>query len=198
MHATRVFVAAILLIGTSVPSLADWRQEISPYDRDRLAHFADSRASGLEEVDSGASQADRNVIHGVLDPGVRPISAQELTGTWRCRLMKLGGLAPAIVYTWHTCRFRDTPNGLFFEKVTGTQRFSGYADPEGQHFILLAGMSVRDEEQHPYSGSGRGFGANATPNDYVGVVSAIGSNHARIEFPYPVIESVFDVIELQR
>jgi hypothetical protein len=59
-------------------------------------------------------------------------------------------------------------------------------------------MTVRDEKQHPYSGGGTGFGAIATPNDYVGVVSSIGSNRARIEFPYPVIESVFDVIELRR
>lgn len=112
--------------------------------------------------------------------------------------MKLGGLEPAIVYGWQNCRFRNTPNGLYFEKLTGTQRFSGYADPDGDRFILLAGMSVRDEGQNPYSGGGTGFGAIATPNDYVGVVSSIGPNRARIEFPLPVIESVFDVIELQR
>lgn len=198
MNATRLFLAAFLVAGTAAPALADWQQEISSYDRGRLANFDQARAAGLGEADAGASPIDRNAIHGVLDPQSRPISAQELAGNWRCRLMKLGGLEPAIVYGWQNCRFRNTPNGLYFEKLTGTQRFSGYADPDGDRFILLAGMSVRDEGQNPYSGGGTGFGAIATPNDYVGVVSSIGPNRARIEFPLPVIESVFDVIELQR
>ena len=74
--------------------------------------------------------------------------------------MKLGGLEPAIVYTWHDCRFTSTSEGLFFEKLSGTQRFSGYADEDGARFILLAGTSVRDEKQRPYSGGGLGFGCS--------------------------------------
>ncbi len=198
MHATRLFAAAILLIGTAAPSFAGWQDNITPYDRQRLADLETARALGLGAADAGASPEDRAAIHGVLDAAAGPISAQELTGNWRCRLMKLGGLEPAIVYTWHDCRFTSTSKGLFFEKLSGTQRFSGYADEDGARFILLAGTSVRDEKQRPYSGGGIGFGASATPNDHVGVISSIGDRHARIELPLPVIESLFDVIELQR
>ena len=198
MHATRLFAAAILLIGTAAPSFAGWQDNITPYDRQRLADLETALALGLGAADAGASPEDRAAIHGVLDAAAGPISAQELTGNWRCRLMKLGGLEPAIVYTWHDCRFTSTSKGLFFEKLSGTQRFSGYADEDGARFILLAGTSVRDEKQWPYSGGGIGFGASATPNDHVGVISSIGDRHARIELPLPVIESLFDVIELQR
>jgi len=198
MHATRLFAAVLLLIGSAAPSFAGWQDNITSYDRQRLADLDQARALGLSAADAGASPEDRNAAHGVLDAVAGPISAQELTGDWRCRLMKLGGLEPAIVYTWHNCRFTSTSKGLFFEKLSGTQRFSGYADADGVRMILLAGTSVRDEKQRPYSGGSEGFGASATPNDHVGVISSVGDRRARIELPLPVIESLFDVIELQR
>ena len=46
------------------------------------------------------------------------VSERELIGTWRCRTMKLGGISPAVVYSWFRCRMRHTRNGLFFEKLT--------------------------------------------------------------------------------
>jgi hypothetical protein len=62
----------------------------------------------------------------------------------------------------------------------------------------LGELTVKTEKQKPYSGGNEGAGAPATSGDAVGVVSSIGRGHARIEFPYPVIESDFDVIELKR
>jgi hypothetical protein len=198
MHATRLFAAILLLIGSAAPSFAGWQDSITSYDRQRLAALDQARTLGLSAVDAGASPIDRNAAHGVLDAVAGPILAQQLSRNWRWRLMKLGGLEPAIVYTWHACRFTSTPKGLFFEKLSGTQRFSGYADADGARMILLAATSVRDEKQRSYSGGSEGFGARATPNDHVGAISSIGAGRARIEFPYPVIESLFDVIELQR
>ena len=51
---------------------------------------------------------------------------------------------------------------------------------------------------HAYSGSGASYGAVQTPDDEIGLLSGIGPGHARIELPYPVQESAFDVIELRR
>ncbi len=90
----------------AVPATADWREEIKFFDQERLAALAESRAQGLAEVDAGASAADHAAIHAVLDPPPRPITAQDLTGTWHCRTMKLGRLTPAMVYDWFACRFR--------------------------------------------------------------------------------------------
>jgi len=199
MTPTRIALTAALLAAIATPTLAQWQGQITDFDRERLFRLAESRAAGLAEVDAGAPPADRTIIDGVLGPLSSPISAQELTGTWRCRLMKLGGISPSIVYGWQTCRFRQTADGLYFEKLTGTQRFSGFADPDGAGgFVLLAAMTVRDEPQRHYSGATPGAGAAATPNDAVGVITGIGPSHARIEFPWPVIESTFDVIELVR
>ena len=54
------------------------------------------------------------------------------------------------------------------------------------------------EPMHAYSGSGASVGAVQTPDDEIGLLSGIGAGHARIELPYPVQESAFDVIELRR
>ena len=49
----------------------------------------------------------------------------------------------------------------------------------------------------PFSYAGFPFPA-ATPDDQIGILTAIDSRHARLEMPYPVQESTFDVLELKR
>ncbi|MCH8858334.1 MAG: DUF4893 domain-containing protein [Proteobacteria bacterium] len=203
MHTPFVLALAVLAAGFGIPALvvpaaAGWREEITLFDQERLAALAESRAQGLAEVDAGGSTADRAAAHAVLDPTPRPITAQDLTGTWRCRTMKLGGLAPAMVYDWFACRFRQTPGGLYFEKLTGTQRISGYADPHDGGFILLGAWTVGDERPKPYSGASPGVGTYTSSRDAAGAITGTGVGRARIEFPYPAIESTFDVIELVR
>ncbi len=153
----------------------------------------------MAEAERGAPKKDLNEIHAVLDAQSRPISAHELTGAWQCRTMKLGGLTPDIIYTWFRCSVRETKGGLYFQKETGTSRISGYLEPyDGGRFVLLGELTVKNERPKPYSGGNAGEGAPTTSGDAVGVVSAIGAGHARIEFPSPVIESFFDVIDLKR
>jgi hypothetical protein len=57
---------------------------------------------------------------------------------------------------------------------------------------------VKGEPERHYSGNGASVGVPATPDDAVGVMTSIGPGHARVEFPYPVQESTFDVLELKR
>ena len=64
--------------------------------------------------------------------------------------------------------------------------------------VLLGANTVKGEPERHYSGNGASVGASATPDDAVGVMTSIGPGHARVEFPYPVQESTFDVIELKR
>ena len=138
-------------------------------------------------------------IHAVLDPAPEAIGEGALAGRWRCRTIKLGGLTPDVVYSWFNCRISHRDGGLFFEKVTGSQRVAGVLYPrEDGGYVLLGAASVGNEPPHRYSGNHESAGAEATPDDAVGVLSATGTNHARIEFPYPVQESTFDVIELKR
>ena len=175
---------------------AGWQEDATPFDANRLSKLDESRAKGLAEAQAGS---DMTTIHAVLDPAPEATGEGALAGKWRCRTIKLGGLTPDVVYSWFNCRISHRDGGLFFEKITGSQRVAGMLYPrEEGGYVLLGATSVGNEPPHRYSGNHGSAGAEATPDDAVGVLSSLGANRARIEFPYPVQESTFDVIELKR
>lgn len=189
-------VLALALAALASSARAGWQDEASAYDANRIAKLDEARAKALSEAQSGADIA---VIRAVLDPAAQPASAEALTGAWRCRTMKLGGVTADIVYSWFRCRIAERDGSLRFEKLSGSQRLSGTLYPnDAGGFVLLGAWSVKGEPPHRYSGNHAGIGAPATPDDAVGVLSSTGPSSARVEFPYPVQESTFDVIELKR
>jgi Domain of unknown function (DUF4893) len=190
---TALIAAALLAAGAAQ---AGWQDQASPYDANRLSRLEEAKAKALGEAQAGSDMA---TIHAVLDPAPLQVSAGALKGGWRCRTIKLGGMTPDVVYSWFRCRVRETGGGLLFEKISGSQRVSGYLYPhESGGYVLLGAMTVNGEKQHAYSGNGASVGAEATPDDAIGLLVGTGANSARIEFPYPVQESTFDVIELKR
>ena len=198
MRATFALVG-FLIAATAAPAIAGWENDVSPFDRQRLANLDKSRAEALAEAEAGGNRADLRAIRGALAGGRHDISAGELTGTWRCRTLKLGGMTPSKVYAWFTCRVRKTRHGLFFEKVGGAWRVAGYLKPyNGRGWVVLGSITDGNERQKPYSGGTQGAGAPMTSNDAVGVITKAGKGRVRIEFPEPVVESHFDIIEMRR
>jgi Domain of unknown function (DUF4893) len=199
MRAIHPFAVLILVLGLSAPAWAqDWRTEISDFDRGRLDQLSESKAKGLAEAEQGAPAGDLEIIHALVDADGAGVSDNEILGGWQCRTIKLGGMAPDVIYSWFRCRVRNTRNGLYFEKVTGTQRISGYLDEYNDGYLLLGSWTVGHERPKPYSGGNAGAGAPTTHTDAVGVLTALDARHLRIEFPYPFYESTFDVMELKR
>ena len=190
-----LFLACAFAIAASAAQ-AGWRDVASPRDAERLGQLQESKEKGMQEASAGPDMA---VIRSVLDPASQPVSGGEARGAWRCRTIKLGGITPSVVYSWFACRISDRGGHLFFEKVSGSQRISGWLYPDQSGgLVLLGANTVNGEPQRRYSGGGASAGASATPDDAVCVLTAIGPGHARIEFPYPVQESTFDVLELRR
>ena len=189
--------AAALLVLLSVPVFAGWQDEAAPSDIQRLAQLAESRSKGLAEAQA-AAPADLAAIQSLLQSGAVPASPRALTGKWRCRTLKLGGLTPAVVYSWFSCRITDKGGTLSFEKLTGSQRTSGRLYADGEGFVYLGASYVTGEKPHPYSGNHAGAGSDTTPDDEIGRLSLLYDGRARIELPYPTRESTFDVIELKR
>ena len=191
-----------LLIGLSFlacsPAFAGWQDEASAFDRGRLAKLDESRAKGISESAGGNGSGDASAIHETLDPAAQSASPSALAGAWRCRTIKLGGMTSYVVYSWFACRVSDNGGTLSFRKISGSQRTSGTLYPEGDGFVYLGASTVNGERPHAYSGAGASAGAPATPDDQIGMLSMIGDNHARLELPYPLQESTFDVIELRR
>ncbi len=181
----KIILAALML---SVPAAAQagWRDQASSFDQGRLARLDESRARGMAESDGAAS--------GVLNA---PVTGGAVAGDWRCRTIKLGGMTRSMAYSWYRCRITDRGGVLAFEKLSGTQRMAGLLYPDGAGYVYLGASWVKGEHPHRYSGGGAAFGARATPDDQIGRLVATAGG-ARLEMPYPLQESVFDVIELRR
>lgn len=190
-----ILEAALIALFVSTAAQASWQDEVSRFDQQRISKLDEARSKGLSEASRGGDMA---AIHEALDPNPAQISGDALTGTWRCRSMKLGGMTPSIVYTWFTCRISNRGGGLFLEKVTGTQRTAGFLYPDANGFVYLGASSAKNEPPHRYSGNGASAGAGATPDDQIGLLTASSARAARVEFPYPVQESTFDILELRR
>ena len=189
-----LLVLAALCVATEAS--AGWQDEASAFDANRLAKLDEARAKGLSEAQAGR---DIGLIHAVLDAEAKPASARALEGDWQCRTIKLGGMSADIVYSWFRCRIGQHGDRLYFSKLNGTQRLNGILFPhEAGGFVLLGALSAKGEPPHRYSGNGPTAGASATPDDAIGLLQATGRSSARIEFPYPVQESTFDIIELRR
>ena len=197
MRKIEVFAFATLLL-VSTPAIAGWQDQVSPFDAKRFAYLDKSRAKGLDEAMRGAPAEDLAVIHSVLDAEAVSASPDALAGNWRCRTIKLGGITPDVIYTWFRCRISERGGALYFEKLTGSQRTSGFLYGEGQGFVYLGASYVTGEKPHAYSGNGAEAGAGATPDDQIGLLSLLSDGRARLELPFPLQESHFDVIELRR
>jgi len=202
MRRAKTFEGAAIALGLALlttPAFAGWQDAASAFDANRLAKLSESKAKGLAEAEHGASASDLAIIHGVLDAAPTQASDRELEGNWRCRTIKLGGMTPDVIYGWFRCKISDDGGALRFRKVSGSQRANGtlYSDQSGA-LVYLGASNVANEPEHHYSGGGNSAGAPATPDDQIGLLISTGQNSARLELPYPVQESTFDIIELRR
>jgi Domain of unknown function (DUF4893) len=179
-----VLIAAAILI--PVAAQANWTDEASSYDQMRLARIDEARSRGLAESDGAAQEALR-----------APSTGGSITGNYRCRTIKLGGMTPSKTYSWFHCRVFESGGALRFEKTSGSQRMGGTLYADGDRYVYLGASWVKGETPHRYSGNGAWAGAAVTPDDQIGQMTATAGG-ARLEMPFPVQESTFDVVELRR
>lgn len=191
-----LFATAAVLAASAAH--AAWEDHATPYDVDRIKRLEQSRSAGIDEASQGSAR-DVAAIHSVMDRSTRSASIGELSGHWRCRSMKLGGMERTRVYGWFNCSIGEQNGRAYFTKGSGTQHFGGALYDNGSGgYVLLAGMNIARASNAMYSGGRAYLGADTTPSDAVGLLSSTGPRTARIEFPWPAQESLFDVIELKR
>ncbi len=194
----KVIFAGLALLALTGVARADWRDQVSPQDVERLAHLNDAREDALDQARHRGGHGDARAIDGVFDPAPRSIPEQALAGAWHCRQIKLGGMTGYYVFDWFTCRITHVNGGLWFEKA-GTQRMAGYLHPQEGMWVYLGAQSAKGEPIHRYSGRAASAGEDFNPDDQVGVLVGIGNNHLRLDLPSPgTQESDFDAIELVR
>jgi hypothetical protein len=199
MRRVGVFAAAAAFAVCTTAAQAGWRDVASKFDQQRLARLDEARTKAMGEAGHGASARDLSIIRSVMDATGEATAVSSLLGNWRCRTIKLGGIAPDVIYSWFRCRIAMKGGGPYLEKLTGTQFTNGYLYPHDDgRFVYLGASSVTGEPRHAYSGNGASAGAAATPDDQIGLLSKIGPGHLRLEMPFPLQESTMDVLELKR
>ena len=121
------FPVLILALLAASPAAATGEIEslITDSDRERLASYETTREQALEEARAGGSPQDRATLDQVVAPEAMSWADFDITGEWKCRTIKAGGLAQLVVYGWFACRVTDDGSGLTLQKLTGSQKTKG-------------------------------------------------------------------------
>lgn len=199
----RAAAALVLALAIGMPATAQQAGDESvfmrPDDHQRLAALDQTAGAALRGAFAAGAPGDLEVLADALTGA--PLSAAEarglLAGDWSCRMIKLGGGLPIVIYQPFRCR-ADAEGG--FEKLSGSQRTRGRIHPADDRLIYL----------------GTGFVAGETPVDYedlpetvdpaaqpqlmpeAGLVEITAPDRGRIIFPRPYLESDLNLLVLRR
>lgn len=175
--------------------LRDWRTIVTAVDRDRYDRLGAAWSLALRQARRQRGSGDLVSTGDLIDPDAGRPSVIPPVGDYRCRTVKLGSQGGEdglgyVVYSWFACRIEQTPAGLKFTKLTGSQRPSGLLFPENDRRMILLGSMALAEE--PPANSYR----QRPDRDLIAVLERIGVRRWRLALPWPQNESNLDVIEL--
>lgn len=192
----RATLAMILALAAAAPALADGDLpgKLSADDRQRLETFDSVRGEAIGAARDSDDKAAVATLEQILSGKPQAIrGATDLAGSWRCRVAKLGGTLPLVVYDWFRCRITDDASGLRLDKVSGSQRTAGtFYDGANPDRLTYVGTSY-----YGYEGKPKPYGKDAERGQ-VAYLVRVGPDRLRLEFPSPRFESQFDIMELQR
>ena len=198
-----LFAAAFLLVTTSAFAVAplDWRSQATTLDLDKLERYEDAVTKGMMESRvAGEENGSYNELVRVMEAETRAADPEKLKGQWNCRTIKAGGpFAGFVVYGWFRCAVVEKEGRLFFEKLTGSQRQSGflYERDEKSWVLLAAPNEGHSGPVRAYSGPEGGV-TDPQMIDQPAIASLLADGRARIVFPWPELESTFNVLEMTR
>lgn len=200
--ATLAFLASTIAFPVLADEAAhDWKAQATPHDLDRLERYEDAVTKGMMESRvAGEEHGTYNELVSVMEEETVPADPEKLKGQWNCRTIKAGGpFTGFVVYGWFRCEIVEKNGRLFFEKLTGSQRQSGFLyERDEKSWVLLAAPNeghsgpVRD-----YSGPEGGI-TDPQMIDQPAIVSLLADGRARVVFPWPELESTFNVLEMTR
>ena len=187
------FPVLVLALIAASPAAATGEIEslITDSDRERLASYETTREQASEEARAGGSPQDRATLDQVVAPEAMSWADFDITGEWKCRTIKAGGLAQLVVYGWFACRVTDDGSGWTLQKLTGSQKTKGRFFTDSDTRLTYLGSYAVNNDPFPPYGSG-------PETDQVGYAFRAGENWWRIEFPSPKRESKLDILELKR
>jgi hypothetical protein len=174
------------------PCTLDGDRGLTERDIYRIEHLTSARTGGIAAALGAESAEDRATVSNIFSGGLYPIAAMP-EGTYKCRTIKLGGMSDLVVYQWFKCEVSSGNGVLTLRKVTGSQNFTGTLEPAGSGLLFKGALS------YGYETTAKRYGDDPE-RDQVGCVTKDFEDGTSfvLELPYPVFESLHDVIELRR
>ncbi|NHQ75903.1 DUF4893 domain-containing protein [Roseovarius gahaiensis] len=184
------FALAIFGPSTSVYSDGAIVGLMSKEDVKLLEEYDTRREAAITAAMDVEDQAASEVLRQVLAGDVRSFDGgYDPSGDWRCRYIKLGGDPALTVYDWFSCRIFDDGAGWVFQKTSGSQRSMGRLYRLMEERLLYLGAL------HYGSEASNWFGDEPSRNQ-MAVLIRLDDGRMRLEFPAPLAESEFDILEL--
>lgn len=183
---------ALALWASAGPALADGAIVglMSQEDARILAEFDARRESAIASAMGVSDEAATAVLREVLEGSILSFGdGYDPSGDWRCRYIKLGGDPALNVYGWFSCRIFDDGAGWVIQKIDGSQRSMGRLYDLPQDRLLYLGALHYAHEAPMW------FGDDPTRNQ-MALLTRLDDGRMRLEFPAPLFESDFDILEL--
>lgn len=197
----RTLIRPLLALGIAAFSVAaqaaDARLDRLWPDHGARLHDAQNRVEAINaNPQIPASDADaKAVVEELLAEPHRPLDADMLTGDWKIRSLQ-GGRYGVYTYPWFKARIARREGGLFFEKISGSQRRSGWLLPPtdgATDWYFIGGATVNEDPQVAYS---KDDGARPRDSDSVGTVW--GMSDERVLMLLDVGENGYEIYQLKR
>lgn len=174
-------------------------EDIRADDVGRFEMLDHAAGASLRGAFAGGTAEDLQILSDALRGVALPTdqALTHLTGVWSCRMIKLGGGLPIVVYQPFRCR-ASAEGG--FEKLTGSQRMLGSVQSSDEGLIYLGTAFVAGETPPDYRSLPERIDPQAIPQfmPEVGLVEVVSPGQARILLPRPHLESDFNLLMLSR
>lgn len=165
---------------------------MGPKEKAALADFDMRRACAIEAAYTKADEASLSTLKAALSGAALSFDdGYDPSGQWRCRFLKLGGDPALSIYRWFSCRIFDDGAGWVIQKTTGSQRSMG------RLYRLTAERLVYLGALHYAHEAPLWFGKDTSRNQ-LAVLTHLDDGRMRLEFPAPLAESSFDILEFAR
>jgi hypothetical protein len=183
---------SLAICSPAMPALADGAIVglMSEEDTRILEEFDARRESAIASAMGFSDEAATAVLREVLAGSILSFGdGYDPSGDWRCRYIKLGGNPALNVYGWSSCRIFDDGAGWVIQKIEGSQRSMGRLYDLPQERLLYLGALHYAYEAPIWFG-------DDPARDHMAVLTRLDDGRLRLEFPAPVVESDFDILEL--
>ena len=180
------------IVSVGEPVKADlWQGIASAADQQRLANVSGAWAAGLADARKGGFATALRDDAELVKSNAALARPAPTPGSYRCRLVKLGGKPAFEKFKPFFCYVEVDGNLLTIVKQTGSQRPAGrlWEDDNPTRLIFLGSLALGDEET-PLA-----YGDNPK-RDMAGILERTGPFRWRLVIPWPQSSSKLDVFEL--